>query len=133
MTRPNVAVDNLETIREATNLILERAAAATPGPWAVEDQASHGEHRATLEIERFREYRNHVSFGEDFATAEHVASWHPVVATLIADWLKTAGADLWAHGPLCCVDGCDECDDIAWAPHVRRALAFCRAYLGQDQ
>lgn len=51
----------------------------------------------------------------------------------VADWLRTAGADLWAHGPLCyCDDGCMKCDDELWAPHVRRALAVARAYLGRS-
>lgn len=48
----------------------------------------------------------------------------------VADWLDTAGADLWAHGPLHCDNGCMECDDDLWAPHARRALAVARAYLG---
>jgi hypothetical protein len=49
----------------------------------------------------------------------------------VADWLDTAGADLWAHGPLCaCEDGCDDCDDLLWMPHVRRALTVARTYLG---
>lgn len=49
----------------------------------------------------------------------------------VADWLDTAGADLWAHGPLCgCARGCHDCDDDMWQPHVRRALAVADAYLG---
>ena len=62
--------------------------------------------------------------------AQHIASWHPAVALAVADWLAAAGADLWAHG-LHCADGCMECDDDLWAPHVRRALAVARAYLGE--
>lgn len=51
----------------------------------------------------------------------------------VADWLDTAGADLWAHGPLCeCFSGCHDCDDDVWQPHVRRALAVARAYLGES-
>lgn len=52
----------------------------------------------------------------------------------VADWLTTAGADLWAHGlPDGCetCGGCDECDDLLHAPHVRNALAVARAYLGE--
>lgn len=66
--------------------------------------------------------------------AVHIASWHPAVALAVADWLDTAGADLWAHGPLCCEAeyGCDECDGILWMQHVRRALTVARAYLGSD-
>lgn len=52
----------------------------------------------------------------------------------VADWLDTAGADLWAYGPLCeCGSGCHECDDAIWQPHVRRALAVARAYIGSTQ
>lgn len=53
--------------------------------------------------------------------------WHAV-----ANWLDTAGADLWAYGPLCCDDGCMECDDDLWRPHVRRAFAVARVYLGES-
>lgn len=49
----------------------------------------------------------------------------------VADWLDTAGADLWAHGPLCiCGTGCDACDDNLWEPHARAALAVAGAVLG---
>lgn len=47
----------------------------------------------------------------------------------VADWLDAAGADLWAHGPLCCEDGCMECDDDPRAPHLRHALRVARLYL----
>lgn len=61
----------------------------------------------------------------------HCASWSPAVALAVSEWLDTAGADLWAHAPLCpCADGCLDCDDEMWQPHVRRALAVARAYLG---
>lgn len=53
----------------------------------------------------------------------------------VADSLDTAGADLWAHGPLCCEGehGCNECDGILWMQHVRRALAVARAYRGEGR
>lgn len=51
----------------------------------------------------------------------------------VADWLDTAGADIWAHGPLCeCTTGCDACDDNLWEPHARDALTVARAYLGSE-
>ena len=65
--------------------------------------------------------------------AEHIASWHPAVALAVAGWLDTAGADIWAHGPLCeCGTSCDACDDNPWEPHARAALAVARAYLGES-
>lgn len=64
------------------------------------------------------------------ATAMRVETAQPFPE--LADWLHTAGADLWAHGPLCeCGDVCDACDDSLWQRHVRRALAVARAYLGR--
>lgn len=61
-------------------------------------------------------------------------AWLPAVALVVADWLDTAGADLWAHGlPECCSDGCDVCDDDPFAPHIRAALRVSLAYLGCDQ
>lgn len=55
----------------------------------------------------------------------------PGVGLALADWLDTAGADLWAYGPLCeCGSGCNDCDDSLWEPHVRRALAVARLING---
>jgi hypothetical protein len=60
--------------------------------------------------------------------------WEGEIHRAVAAWLDTAGADLWAHGPMCaCDDGCGDCDDIAWMPHVRRALVVARAYLGSEE
>ena len=64
-------------------------------------------------------------------TAEFIATMHPGVGLALADWLDTAGADLWAYGPLCeCGSGCNDCDDSLWEPHVRRALAVARLING---
>lgn len=120
-----------EILREAAALMRERAKAAEPGPWESVQGSSGGwwvERPSTATI---ADIDNDYS-GNPGADAEHIASWHPAVALAVADWLTTAGADLWAHGPLCCEDGCMKCDDDLWAPHVRRALAVARAYLGRD-
>lgn len=50
-------------------------------------------------------------------------------ARALVVWIDIAGADLWAHGPLCCADGCDECDAALWMPHVRAALRVARGVL----
>lgn len=63
--------------------------------------------------------------------AEYIAAMHPGVGKALAAWLRTAGADLWAHGPLHCAEGCVECDDDLWMPHVRRAIAVADAILGR--
>src|SRR5690606_26565557 len=62
---------------------------------------------------------------------DYYATMHPGVGFALADWLDTAGADLWAHGPLCeCGSGCLDCDDLLWQPHARRALALADLILG---
>lgn len=67
------------------------------------------------------------------AAAALIAACDPPFLRAVGEWLDTAGADLWAHGPLCdCGSGCHECDDSLWQPHVRRALAVARALLGES-
>jgi len=115
-----------EALRRAAALMRERAEAATPGPWL----AGLG---AYVEIPEGDEEPSIADTWGHRGNAEHIASWHPAIALAVADWLDTAGADLWAHGPLCeCGSGCLDCDDDMWQPHVRRALAVARAYLGAD-
>ena len=133
MTRPNAAVDNLGLLREASQRIREVSTAATPGPWFIEEVGDFGDKSASLPIGRWRGMRDNVGFGEDFATAEHVALWDPEVALVVAAWIDKAAADLWAHGPLCCDDGCTSCDDSMWAPHVRQALRLARKITGTEQ
>lgn len=59
---------------------------------------------------------------------------HGPLQERVADWLDIAGADLWAHGPLCeCGTGCDACDDNLWEPHARQALLIARHYLGRTR
>ena len=134
MTRTNLAVENLQLLRDASRRIKELSAAATPGPWFVEEVGDFGDKSASLPIGRWRGLTDNVGFGEDFGTAEHVATWDPDVALIVAGWIDKAGADLWAHGPLpcgMCDDGCEDCDDILWAPHVRQALKLAAKILGQ--
>ena len=67
--------------------------------------------------------------GDVEADARHIAAWSPPVALAVADLLDTAGADLWAYGPLCeCGGGCNDCDDSLWQPYARRALVLCDAW-----
>lgn len=125
MTRQNAAVEDLQLIREASKRIKELSAAATPGPWEVRDG----------NVEHFFPAIGEYGVIASPATpeAEHIATWDPDVALIVAGWIDKAGADLWAHGPLtCCEDGCDECDDLLWAPHVRQALKLARKIIGQE-
>lgn len=68
----------------------------------------------------------------DEAHGETLARWDLDLA--LADWLDTAGSDLWAYGPLCeCGSGCMSCDDSIWQPHARRALAVADLILGGER
>lgn len=110
-------------LRGASQLMRARAAGATPGPWS--NRRGPGEHIVRTDTGA------PLANTDTRADRRHIASWHPVVALAVAASLDTAARDLWAHGPLCCEDGCIECDDSLWMPHVRQALAVARAYLGE--
>lgn len=108
-----------ETLRRAAALMRERA----EGTYLATDSGDLADWHTPADL---------VGMFEEEGDGDYIASWHPAVALAVADWLDAAGADLWAHGPLCeCGSGCHACDDDAWQPHVRRALAVARAYLGE--
>ena len=124
---------DLDTIRQAAALIRDRAQMVPePSPWTVRSNRVVGTFRPGVATAVADVYPTGGS-PRQRATATHIASWHPDVALLVADWLDTAGADLWAHGPLCCTGGCEDCDDVPWAPHVRRALALAHACLTSEK
>lgn len=61
---------------------------------------------------------------------EQAALWHPAAGLAVADMLRQAAMDVWAHGPLCkCGTGCDACDDNLWEPNARAALALADVVL----
>jgi hypothetical protein len=94
-----------ELMTRAAALMRERANAATPGPW----------------LNR-RGPREHVVRADGGSVADtvwredrrHIASWHPVVALAVADWLDEA-AESWRLGT-----------DLSL-----EALAVAQAYLGE--
>ena len=100
-----------ERLREAARLIRERAQAATPGPWHTINQYvwRDGADQCPGESPVVRDGV------ETEADAEHIASWHPVVALAVADLL-----DALAGEPVLYEDN----------PVVRKALAVADAYLG---
>ena len=122
-----------ELLRQAATILRERANKATPGPWRVTAEGSEGSRIAPdcsdkRERSRFIGIMNGRIQPEDGWNATYSATMHPAVGLALADWLDTAGADLWAHGPLCeCGSGCFDCDDSLWQPHVRRALTVAEA------
>lgn len=109
-----------ETLRRAAALMRERAEAATPGPWLVEDD----EIEFNVLVDEggpgvmyvARQFNQGHSEGE--RDAEHVASWHPDVALAVADWLDIAAIVVERTG---------EPTEM-----VRGALAVATAYLGGD-
>lgn len=127
-----------EILREAAALMRGRAEGATSGPWEFRPRRGFqtmSDNPATIGFVDTAGYFVMLREGTWATESDmgYLASWHPAVALAVADWLDTAGADLWAHGPLCeCGSGCLDCDDDLWQPHVRRALAVARAYLGGD-
>lgn len=54
--------------------------------------------------------------------AAHIASWHPVVALAVADWLDSTADGLERRGVTARV-----------RPDERAALAVARAYLGEEE
>ncbi|NUS57063.1 MAG: hypothetical protein HOV66_19735 [Streptomycetaceae bacterium] len=118
----------LVRIRAAEALIRERAAAASAWdgmPWLAAAGAVYGGTAAPHQV-----VTPVTTYDGD---AEHIATWHPAVALAVANWLRTAAMDLWAHGPLCCADGCEACDDELWMPHVRCALALADLLIPPDE
>lgn len=99
----------IETLREASRLMRERAdAAAQPWrPWA--DPALPERTGAAAWSEDMDGY-----LGGSWGV--HAASWHPAVALAVADWLDDA-AEYAEHGRV----GCERV--------IRPALAVARAYL----
>lgn len=95
-------------LRRAAALMRERAEAATPGPWS--NRRGPGEHvvrhdsGAPLAATNTR------------ADRRHIASWHPLVALAVADWLEAQAYSIYVTPDL---------------PSAAAALIAARAYLGE--
>ena len=103
----------VEELREAARLMRERAGEATPGPWRSEFSGptgcvvlDAGSSNALDHVARTGHYRDH-------ADAAHIASWHPVVALAVADWLDHEATTAFELIP------------------SEEALVVARAYLGR--
>ena len=128
---------DLDLVRRAANQMRELADQASPGPWSeyaypVETATGEGGEEVVRDPDGFD-----LAFmtSDQFDNCSHIAKWDPVTALAVADSLDDAAADLWAHGlPDGCTTcgGCDDCDDLLYAVHVRRALAVARAFLKED-
>lgn len=138
-----------DLLREAANLMRERASVATPGPWSQHT----AEEAADTVIFAGREWITNIDncprVGEHMATpggsicsdqaipnGEHIASWHPAVALAVADWLA------WVAAATEAIDGlADLAEQFGFERQVSRkrsevfatceehALAVARAYL----
>lgn len=105
-----------DLLRRAAWLIRARVKAATPGPWETA-QTRDAEPLVTQAGRGFFGVVASPSYGSDdygMADAEFIASWHPVVALAVADWLEVTARDVGKS---------------SLAYHA--ALAVARAYLGE--
>lgn len=102
-----------EMLRRAAALMRERAEAANEGPWLT---ASDNKRRDVLAGSGGAIKSRH-------ANAAHIASWHPAVALVVADWLEAEAeshrVDLVGPYPSGCC-------------RMPQALAVARAYLGEQ-
>lgn len=93
-----------EMIERAAALMRERAEASWPGPWDLETEVGgfgpvacvlmplpgHKGARTGL--------TSYIPLGtQDAETAAHIASWHPLVALAVADWLHQEAINAGAY------------------------------------
>lgn len=103
-------------IRRAAALMRERAEGATSGPWGVATTTEMGYaiHRGEHDT---------VALFADRPNAAHIASWHPLVALAVADWLD---AEAESHES----EAFAEWSGVTDCCRMPQALAVARAYLG---
>lgn len=117
-------------LREAAQLMRQRANDATPGRWWVHrDEAEvvwYGDEAETYRLDEnpdspasewdsWARTTGQLSYGElrEAADAAHIAAWDPLVARVVADWLDVTAEDVGTS---------------SLAFHA--AVAVARAYLG---
>ena len=120
-----------ETIRRAAALMRERAEAAPKGPWRMKRGHLGGHPQYISDPGGFTV----AECWEDAETAPaasvHIASWHPLVALAVADWLEAEAVqyDELAASPY----GAEGAAFVAgdFGGDVDPALKAARAYLGE--
>lgn len=101
----------VETLREAARLMRERADAATDGPWVSDDRSVwQVSDDATVVVNAYVD--------ENDLDMPHIASWHPLVAFAVADWLDAEVEGAFGSDFLLNERSCP-------------ALDVARAYLGE--
>lgn len=134
-----------DTIRRAAALMRQRAEAAPPGPWHVELLGAKGYPQRISNARATVIGQTYTSPIYPPAGAEHIASWHPIVAHAVADWLDEIGKD---HPAKWYDNECPSCGSAPCGPHpdtlrcvncgddypcysAADALKVARAYLGE--
>lgn len=151
-----MAAEHVEQMREAARLIRQRAEAAkgrAPLPWrqTISDSESPTgvgiceDHRQAEPMWPCENCWAIETWSEP--VAEHIASWHPGVALLVADWLEAEadGYVTYDDNPECpsCAfgEGCSEheqrtyherCTEPSPCDCIVLPLALARAYLGRS-
>src|SRR4051794_6287667 len=111
-----------ETLRRAAALMRERAEGATPGPWS--------NRRGPDECVVRADDGAPLARTDTRADRRHIASWHPLVALAVADWLDGVATfagylgrgSYYRQHP----------EDLAPHPAIAPALAVARTYLGES-
>lgn len=79
-----------EVLREAARLMRERAEDATPGEWVQNGfEYDDIDDSFTYDI-GMSGTASTLGYAYTKGDAEHIASWHPTVALVVADWLEHA-------------------------------------------
>lgn len=115
-----------ETIRRAAASMRERAQGQPETPWlaVAPENAGSLAKIVTADVPEWVVARTLAD------AAEHIASWHPLVALAVADWLDSRARD--AQDARVVQDSLDlsYCDD---PPGIEWALKIARAYLGESR
>ncbi len=107
-----------DLLREAANLMRERAEAASPSPWSeygypVETVTGEGGESTVRDPDGFDVA---LMTSDQFDDCPHIASWHPAVALAVADWLEATADEFDTECPSTYGD----------------AIAVATTYLGRD-
>lgn len=120
-----------EELRAAAKAMRERAEGCEPRRWhwnAPRDKRYPQQVRSDGNVTLIAEC--YIDPGHRPYEAEHIASWHPLVALAVADFLDAAGNDAGAA-----VMRDDGEPDLDWCDEpgtIVQALKIARAYLGSE-
>jgi hypothetical protein len=87
-----------DTIRRAAALMRQRAEAASPGPWHVELLGAKGYPQRISNASATVIGQTYTSPTYAPANAEHIASWHPLVALAAAVVLEAIATEMDDYG-----------------------------------